>query len=132
MVQKANNRMKTIYWITTGLLCLQMASTGIGDLVLADQIVENTLHVGFPVSLIPFNGAMKLLGTVVILFVGNIHLKIGAYAGMLFYGSGAFYAHIAIGDPIAASIPAFMMVAFTLASYFLWKKLFFPVQLTKY
>lgn len=123
---------KITYWTITGLLCLQMIGTGVGDMLLVDQIVENISHVGFPISLVPFTGVLKILGALVILFVSNIHLKIGAYAGMVFYGLGAFYAHIAIGDPFTASIPALIMIALTLTSYFLWKKEFFPVQLSKY
>ena len=123
---------KVTYWAITGLLCLQMIATGVGDILLVDQIVENISHVGFPISLVPFTGAMKVLGALVILFVADIHLKIGAYAGMLFYGLGALYAHIAIGDPLTSSIPALIMVALTLASYLLWKKHMFPVQLAEY
>ena len=123
---------KVIYWVVTGLLCLQMISTGAGDVALADQIVENVSHVGFPIWFVPFMGVLKILGALVLLFISDIHLKIGAYAGMLFYGLGAFYAHIAIGDPFTSSIAALVMIAFTLASYFLWKKFFFPIQLSKY
>lgn len=122
-----NKSIAILYWIVTGLLGLQMFATGVGDFLLAEQIVENISHVGFPISLIPFLGILKIIGTIVLLFVSNIHLKIATYAGMFFYALGAIYSHIAIGDPIFPSTVAgiFMLLLIT-TSYFLWQRHFFP------
>jgi len=114
---------KIVYYILTGFLCLQMLITGIGDFLLADQIVENITHAGFPVTLIPFLGVMKVIGSLVLIFVKNLHLRIATYAGMFFYALGAIYAHIAIGDPVFPStVAGIMMLLFVLGSYLIWKK----------
>ena len=117
-----NRTTKLIYWAATILLAVQLIGTGVGDVMLADQIVENIVHVGFPVSLIPFLGVLKIAGGLTLLFVKDVHLRVAAYAGVVFYGLGAMYAHVGINDPIATAIPALLMVIVTLASYFLWKR----------
>lgn len=118
---------KITYWVITGLLCLQMILTGVGDVMLAEQIVENISHVGFPLSLVPFLGVLKVIGALVLVLVGNLHLKVAAYAGMFFYALGAIYSHIAIGDPIFPStIAGILMVSLVAASYLIWQKHHFP------
>lgn len=118
---------KIIYYSITGLLCLQMLITGVGDFLLADQIVENITHVGFPVTLIPFLGVMKVIGSLVLFFVKNLHLIIATYSGMFFYALGAICAYIAIGDPIFPStIAGIMMLSLVIGSYLMWQKHHFP------
>lgn len=80
-----------MYWIATGLLGLQMLTTGIGDFVLAEQVVENITRVGFPIRLIPMLGVFKIVGALVLIFVSNLHLKVATYAGMIFFAIGAIY-----------------------------------------
>ena len=75
---------------------------------------------GFPIGLLPFLGGLKILGALTVLFVAREHLKVGAYAGFLFYGLGAMAAHLTCGDPLPAALPALLMVGLTLASYWLW------------
>ena len=118
---------RIIYYVITGLLCLQMLLTGIGDFMLAEQIVENISRVGFPLSLVPFLGILKIIGAIVLVFINNLHLKIGTYAGMFFYALGAIYSHIAIGDPIFPdSVPGILMLSLVTFSYFIWQKYNFP------
>lgn len=114
---------KIAYWILTILICAQLIFTGAADILLVDQIVKNITHVGFPISLIPFLGGMKVLGALTILFVRNEHLRVGAYAGVLFYGLGAAAAHLTIGDPLPLALPALVFMAgINLASYYLWRR----------
>ncbi len=118
---------KIVFWGVTGLLGLQMVASGIGDLLLAEQIVENISHVGFPLSLVPFLGALKIIGTIVLVFVANLHLKIATYAGMFFYSIGAVYSHVAIGDPTYPNtVAAILMLLLVTSSYLLWQKYHFP------
>ncbi|MEM8764979.1 MAG: DoxX family protein [Bacteroidota bacterium] len=118
---------KILYYTVTGLLCVQMLMTGIGDFLLVEQIVENITHVGFPVTLIPFLGILKITGSLVLLFMKNYHLKIATYAGMFFYSAGAIYAHVSIGDPIfPSSIAGILMLALIVSSYWIWQKHHFP------
>lgn len=113
---------KWIYWIVTGLLSLQMIFTGIVDLIVPAEMVDNLTRLGVPTYLMPFLGVLKILGIITILFIKNEHLKIGAYAGILFYGLGIVYIHIAFGDPVTNAFPGLIFILFNLASYFYWMK----------
>ncbi|MEM9722081.1 MAG: DoxX family protein [Bacteroidota bacterium] len=115
--------------MVTGLLGFQMLATGLGDFILAEQVVENITHVGFPITLIPFLGVLKIMGALVLLFVGNLHLKIATYASMFFYAMGAIYSHIAIGDPIFPNtIAGIVMLSLITISYYFWQKHNFPFK----
>lgn len=113
---------KWIYWIATVLLSIQMTATGVGDIIQAEPIVQSITSIGYPTYVLPLFGVLKILGVVTILFVKNAHLKIGAYAGFVFYGLGAIYSHLANGDPIAAAMPAFFIMVLVLGSYLSWLK----------
>lgn len=114
-------QLKTVsYWAATGLLALAMLGSGLGDVLRAAPIVQSMQHLGFPVSLLPFLGALKILGALTILFVRHEHLRVGAYAGFVFYSLGAVAVHLGAGDPVAAALPAAGFLALTLASYGLW------------
>ena len=113
---------KWIYWITTILLSLQMVATGAGDIVQAEPIVQSITSIGYPMYVLPLFGVLKILGVLTILLVKNAHLKIGAYAGFLFYGLGAVYSHLAHGDALALAMPAIFIVVLVLSSYFSWLK----------
>ena len=117
---------KIIYWILTGFLALQLATTGVGDIVLAPQIVKNIVSVGFPINLVPFLGFLKLGGAMVLVFVSNIHLKIGAYAAVFFYALGAVAAHLTIGDPLSKATAALILLISVISSYLIWQEHKFP------
>ncbi len=113
---------KWIYWIATILLSIQMAATGVGDIMQAEPIVHSITSIGFPIYVLPFFGVLKILGVLTILFVDKIHLKVGAYAGFFFYGVGAVYSHLAHSDAFALALPAFFILLLVLSSYFSWLK----------
>ena len=113
-------RTRIFYWLITGLLALAMLGSGAGDILKAAPIVENMQHLGFPLALVPFLGVLKILGALTVLFIAREHLRVGAYAGFLFYSLGAVVIHLGSGDPVAAALPALVLVALTLGSYGLW------------
>ncbi|TGD82789.1 DoxX family protein [Hymenobacter wooponensis] len=115
-------RISLFYWLTTGLLSVAMLGSGLGDVALAAPIVENMQHLGFPVALVPFLGVLKILGVLTILLVPREHLRVGAYAGFLFYSLGAVAVHVGAHDPVAAALPALVLLLLTVASYWLWTK----------
>lgn len=117
---------RIIYWVITGFLTLQLVTTGVGDILLAQQVVDNITDVGFPINLVPFLGTLKIGGAIVLLLVSNLHLKIGTYAGIFFYALGAVAAHLTIGDPFVKAIAALMMLIFVSVSYLMWQKHQFP------
>lgn len=108
------------YWMATGLLTLAMLGSGVGDVLRAAPLVQSMQHLGFPVSLMPFLGVLKILGVLTVLFVPREHLRVGAYAGFFFYSLGAMAVHLGAGDPVAAALPALVLLVLTLASYGLW------------
>lgn len=117
-----NKKTRIVYWMITAILCSQLLFTGVADIILARPVVQSITHVGFPVSMIPFLGILKILGVLTLLFVPNYDLRIGAYAGILFYSLGAITAHATIGDSVQATLPAVLMGVLCLSSYFLWKR----------
>jgi len=114
---------KWIYWIATVLLSLQLVFTGVADIMLPEEMVTSLSRLGIPLYLMPLLGVLKILGAVTILLVKNQHLKIGAYAGILFYGLGIIYIHLAFGDPITSAFPGLLFIVFNLVSYFTWIKI---------
>jgi hypothetical protein len=110
------------YWIFTVLLCLLLSFAGVNHILMAPQVIEGVQHLGFPARMMPFLGVLKLLGAVTLLIGRRGDLTVGAYAGLLFYGLGAFVLHATAGDAPAMMVGSILIIAFTLASYFLWRK----------
>lgn len=108
---------KIIYWIATGLLCGQLAFTGLADVLLAEPIVQNITRLGYPLYLIPFLGGLKLAGVFTLLLPRMSRLREGAYAGIFFYAAGAAYSHFAFGDPFSLALPGLLMLMLAILSY---------------
>ena len=70
----------------------------------------------------PFLGVMKLLAVVVLLIGKCGDITVGAYAGLFFYGLGAFMTHATIGDGAQEIMGSVILMGLTLSSYFLWRK----------
>jgi hypothetical protein len=95
-------RIKTFYWIFTGLMLLLMLFSGISGLAIPDQ--SNRLivgHLGYPQYFVPLISLAKVVGAVVILVPGFPRVKEWVYAGFVFDLGMAAYSCIAVGDPIA-------------------------------
>jgi hypothetical protein len=78
---ETNSKTKTIvYWIVTGLFCLQMSFTAYAQLRLP-QVAEAFTHLGFPAYFRVELSWAKLLGVVLLLAPVPARLKEWAYAG---------------------------------------------------
>src|SRR5882757_1988502 len=86
-----------IYWIVTGLFCLQMSFTAYAQLRLP-QVAEMFTHLGFPGYFRVELSWVKLLGVVVLLAPVSSRLKEWAYAGFAITLGSALLAHFAVGD----------------------------------
>ena len=86
-----------IYWIVTGLFCLQMSFTAYAELRLP-QVAQAFTHLGFPTYFRVELSWAKLLGVMLILAPVPTRLKEWAYAGFAIDLSSALMAHLSVGD----------------------------------
>ncbi|MFN0276997.1 MAG: DoxX family protein [Pyrinomonadaceae bacterium] len=114
--------MNIAYWIVTGLLAAFLLITGIADLIRLPEAVVVFKHLGYPEYLLPFIGVAKVLAAIAIVFPRFPALKEWAYAGLTFDIVGAFYSHIAVGDPIGQWMIPAVALGVVIASYFLYHK----------
>src|SRR5262249_51302896 len=111
-----------VYWIVTGLFCLQMSFTTYAQLTLP-QVAETFTHLGFPAYFRVELSWAKLIGVLLILAPVPARLKEWAYAGFAVNLASALIAHLAVGDgPQAWGWPAGTGVLWAL-SYFFWRRL---------
>jgi len=111
-----------LYWIITSLMAAFMLMASIPDILGIPQAVEVFTHLGYPTYLLPFIGVAKVLGVTAVLVPGFHRLKEWAYAGLVFDLIGAFYSHLAVGDPASAwafPIAGLILVA---SSYLLYRR----------
>ena len=73
-----------LYWTFTGLFALIMLSSGIPNLMATKEWIDLFAGLGYPNYLLPFLGAAKVAGAIVILAPGLPRLKEWAYAGFFF------------------------------------------------
>jgi hypothetical protein len=112
---------RRVYWIVTGLLCLQMSFTAYAQLRLP-QVAEAFAHLGFPGYFRVELALAKLLGVVVLIVPVSVRLKEWVYAGFAITLVSALIAHFAVGDgPEAWGWAAATGVLWGL-SYFLWRR----------
>jgi hypothetical protein len=127
-----NFKTKTIvYWIVTGLFCLQMSFTAYAQLNLP-QVAEAFTHLGFPAYFRVELSWAKFLGVLLLLAPVPRRLKEWAYAGFAINLVSALIAHLAVGDGAEAwSWPVGTGVLWGL-SYLLWRRLQAKPALEKY
>lgn len=108
---------KTVaYWITTGLLALFYAFSGVGYLSGAmDEAVIGGL--GYPAVVVTLLGVWKLLAVPALLAPGLPVLKQWAYAGVFFNLTGAVASHLAAGHGPGGAAPALFALALWAVSY---------------
>jgi len=123
VAEKATTKTNTIlYWIVTGLFCLQIGFTAYAQLRIP-QVAEAFAHLGFPDYFRVELSWAKLAGVVVLLAPAPSRLKEWAYAGFAFDLVSAVIAHLALGDgPEAWGWAAGTGVLWGL-SYFFWRRL---------
>ena len=111
-------RNKIIYWIATAWLSLGMLSTGFVQLLNVKEEVAFILALGYPGYILPFLGACKILGVIIILIPRFPLLKEWVYAGFFFMMAGALYSHIVFGNPINDIFPPLLLITLTLVSWY--------------
>lgn len=109
---------KTIFWIATILLSLGMLSGGIAQILKVQQNVDGTVHLGYPIYLMPLLGLWKILGVIAILIPKFKLLKEWAYAGFFFAMTGAVISHIAVGDTFLQFLAPLIFVILTIVSWY--------------
>jgi len=120
---KTTTKTKTIiYWIVTGLFCLQIGFTAYAQLRLP-QVAEAFRHLGFPDYFRVELSWAKFLGLALLLAPVPGRLKEWAYAGFAIDLASALIAHFSVGDgPEAWGWAAGTAVLWGL-SYFFWRRL---------
>src|ERR1700722_4868152 len=118
-----NSKTKTIvYWIVTGLFCLQISFTAYAQLSLP-QVAAAFTHLGFPAYFRVELSWAKLLGVLLLLVPVPARLKEWAYAGFAINLTSALIAHLSVGDgPEAWSWAAGTAVLWGF-SYLFWRRL---------
>jgi hypothetical protein len=115
-----NQKRKTVsYWIVTGLLSFGMLLGGSGQILRMQLNVEGFKHIGFPEYVLPILGTWKFLAVFAILIPKHVLVKEWAYAGLFFLLSGGVISHIASGDGILKTLPVFVFMCLTVASWYL-------------
>jgi uncharacterized membrane protein YphA (DoxX/SURF4 family) len=116
-------KLRTIYWIITGIFAAFLTFGSIFNVLSVPQAVELIVNkLGFPPFMVPFVGVMKILGCIAILVPGFPRIKEWAYAGLAYDLGGAVIAHIAIGAPFGEWAGLFLPITFLAASYLLYHK----------
>ena len=111
--------MKYVYWGSTIALALLMAASGTMYFV-AEGAADTFARLGFPDYFRVELGIAKLLGAVALVAPLPRALKEWTYAGFTISIVSAFIAHVAVGDPISASLPpvmAFLLLAVSYGTY---------------
>jgi hypothetical protein len=112
---------RLLYWIFTGLFCVQIAFTAYAQLRLP-QVAEMFTHLGFPAYFRVELAWAKLLGVVLLLAPVPARLKEWAYAGFAITLASALIAHFAVGDaPVVWGWAAVTGVLWAIA-YFFWRR----------
>jgi uncharacterized membrane protein len=107
-----------IYWVATGLLCLGMLGSGIGQIIRAKEMVGIITHLGYPLYMMTILGIWKILAVIAILLPGFKLLKEWAYAGLFFTLTGALISHLVMGDTGKAIVGPFMQTLFVILSWY--------------
>ena len=111
-----------IYWVVTGLFCLQMSFTAYAQLSLP-QVAEMFTHLGFPAYFRVELSWAKLLGVILLLAPVPARLKEWAYAGFAINLASALVAHFSLGDGPAAWSWAAGTGVILGFSYHFWRRL---------
>src|SRR5450432_2976552 len=116
-------KINIIYWITTGLILALMLWSAIGSFMDNPESAKMMAPLGYKPYVFHFLAVAKILGIIAILVPGYPRLKEWAYAGFMFDMLGAFYAGMAVGDPITQWLFVIIGLVFVFGSYIYYHKL---------
>lgn len=114
--------MVIVYWIVTGLFCLQMSFTAYAQLRMP-QVAGEFTRLGFPDYFRVELAWAKILGVALLLAPVPARAKEWAYAGFAIVLVSALIAHFAIGEGPEAWIFAAGTSVLWVLSYFFWRRL---------
>lgn len=114
-----------IYWIVTGLFCLQMSFTAYYELLRLPEAAQAFARLGFPADYFRVELSWAKVAGVVALLLPMVpaRLKEWAYAGFAINLISALIAHLSIGDRLAAIAPSTITSVLWALSYFFWRRL---------
>jgi hypothetical protein len=110
------NARKITYWISTALVVLVIATSGVLSLIHSPGVVKAFAHLGYPAYFGYLLGVAKVLGVFALLVPGMATVKEWAYAGIGITLISACVSHFASGDGVASLEPLFFF-AMLVASY---------------
>jgi hypothetical protein len=116
------NKQNIGYWIATALMSVCMLMGAVADVSRAPAALAWFVHLGYPLYLLPFIGAAKILGVLAVVAPGIKRVKEWAYAGLVFDLIGAFYSHISVGDSVAIWILPMIGLLLVISSYVLYQR----------
>ncbi|MDY0932793.1 DoxX family protein [Chryseobacterium sp. CFBP8996] len=111
-------RNKIIYWVVTVFLSIGMLAGGIQQMLQIGGYNEIITKLHYPLYVLSILGVWKILGVIVILIPKFPLLKEWAYAGFFFAMSGAAISHFAVGQSFTEAIPALVLLAVTVLSWY--------------
>ena len=110
------SKIKYVYWISTGLLCLLYLAGAALYTFNHDMVAQMFPQLGYPVYLTYLLPVVKVLGPLAILTRYSVALSDLAYAGMFYHLLLALSAHLTSGVP--GWQPSVAMFALLLISFF--------------
>lgn len=117
---KNSKTLRTAFWISTAMFCLQMTFTAYAQLQLP-QVAQAFAHMGFPDYFRIELSWAKFAGVILLLAPVPSRFKEWAYAGFAITLVSALIAHLAVGDgPNAWGFAAATSVLW-IVSYSLWR-----------
>jgi len=107
------------YWITTGIVALQVVTGAYLDLSKNTDFSKIAQHLGYPVYLLTFLGVLRVLALIALLAPRFPRLKEWAYAGCFFEYTLALASHFAVGDGVNAWIWPLIFIGILMVSWYL-------------
>jgi hypothetical protein len=108
--------MRTVHWITTGIICLGFFSAGLAYLARADFAVHGVVELGYPAYFVTILGIGKALAPVALLAPGVPRAKEWAYAGITINLAAAALSHVFVGSAAPKVIVPLVLLAVALTS----------------
>ncbi len=120
-VENTSRAEAILYWIVTGLFCLEIGFTAYAQLR-APEVAQAFHHLGFPDYFRVELSWAKLLGIALLLAPAPARLKEWAYAGFAINLASALIAHISVGDGPEGIVWAAATSVLWCVSYCLWRR----------
>jgi hypothetical protein len=108
---------RSVYVVTTAISVVVFAGSGLANLVRAEHIANDMIHLGYPTYFMSVLGSWKVLGALVIALPRLPRLKEWAYAGMIFDLTGAAVSRAVLGDGMAIVLVPLGVAVLVLTSW---------------